>query len=266
MAIVESSGTASCSSSASAAAVLILPVAGSIFGNADCSAAAVLIRKSFGTSYGVATASAQPVRIQSTSGSSTGRSVLPDAVAARYIIMGGQADGQATAEAFATSRDISQALKDFLPGFLQQSSLFSAAQKLQVAEIIRLLAVIEEFRREMLPGKNRRPEPMTTTAFKKLVNDFYASKVDQYPADYRLTTTILSKRGVPGNLPTMEKTVEKSLPAHLLHEFIPTYLPWDEIEEVNLTWDQAEKIPTWDQLEATFLIPVEEVLKRNGLG
>lgn len=265
MAIVESVGTTSCSSSASAAAVLIFTVAGSIFGNADCSAAVVLICKSSGASNGVATASAQPVRIQSTSGSSSGRSVLPDAVAARYIIMGGQVGGKATAEAFATSRDISQALKDFLPGFLQQSSLFSSAQKLQVAEIIRLLAVIEEFRRHLLPGKNLRPEPMTTTAFKKLVNDFYASKVDQYPADYRLTTTILSKRGVPGNLATMEKTVEKSLPAHLLHEFIPTYLPWDEIEEVKLTWDQIDQYPSWDQFETTFLIPVEEVLRRNGI-
>ncbi|CDN44189.1 hypothetical protein [Paenibacillus sp. P22] len=265
MAIVESSGTASCSSSSSAAAVLILPMAGSIFGNADCSAAAVLIRKSFGTSYGVATASAQPVRIQSTSGNSTGRSVLPDAVAARYIIMGGQADGQATAEAFATSRDISQALKDFLPGFLQQSSLFSAAQKLQVAEIIRLLAVIEEFRRDLLPGKNRRPESMTTPAFKAMVNNFYRSKVNVYPDEYRLKTTIYSKRGIPENIAEMEGVVEQRLSAHLLHEFNFTYLPFDEMEEVKLTLEQMQGMGSFDQIERTFLIPVEEVLNRNGV-
>ncbi|WP_127506219.1 hypothetical protein [Paenibacillus humicus] len=253
MALVESSGTASCSSSASAAAVLILTVAGSIFGNADCSAAAVLIRKSSSTSYGAATASAQTVRIQSTSGTSTGRSVLPDAVAARYIIMGGQADGKATAEAFATSRDISQALKDFLPGFLQQSSLFSAAQKLQVAEIIRLLAIIEEFRRDMLPGKNRRPQPMTTMAFESLVNKFYGCKVDVYPDQYLHKTTILSKRGVPENIADMEQAVDRALPAHLIHEFIYTWLPWKEVQGVKLTWEGVHGFKSWGPFQTAFL-------------
>ncbi|QID16055.1 hypothetical protein [Paenibacillus sp. RUD330] len=266
MAVYEVSGSISCASSASAATALIVTVSGTSLGAGSLNdVSPVVIMISAGSSNGSASATAEILNILTFTGESRGSAAVSSPTTSRYIIMSGKSAGSAEVETFVSDRDVSEAIRGYVPDFLRGSSLFSKAQVIQSVEMIRLLAKIEQLRRDMFAGQRQTPEPITSDVFKTVVNRFHGSLVTQSPADYKVTTTILSVRGVPEDIVEMDEVVGSTLPAHLDYEIIPTFLPWDEIEEVSLTWNQVEQIPSWDQLETTFLIPVEEVLRRNGI-
>lgn len=266
MAEIVATGSSSGLAQSVAVAVTILTAGGSALGQAVASGGAVrIIRSPVLLAAGSSAVMAAGIRQLAAAGTARGKSDLSAPSAARYTIMSGTARGSAGAEAFVTDRDIAEAIRSYVPDFLQRSALFTDIQSTQAVELIRLFSMLEGYRRELLDEPQSSQPPMTLGAYTNMVNSFYKSKVLPLLNDYLVRATIYEVRGIPQEINEMRHTADKALPAHLEYEFEPTYLPWDEIEEVALTWNQAEQIQTWDQLETTFLIPVEEVLRRNGI-
>lgn len=112
---------------------------------------------------------------------------------------------------------------------------------------------VKRIRRRMVD-----PDVTTQEIFESSMNSFYVNEYIYDPDNLSIQTKILSKRGIPENIEEMKRMENEIVPGHIEHAFEYTYLPWDEIEEVELTWDAAEALGTWDEFESTFLIPFEK--------
>lgn len=299
MAIVELAGESVGSATCLGSLVLIVPAAGESVGKATCSAGLVLVARASGSAVAAATCSGSLVLIKTVGGAAEGKATTSLGPVRLFAILAGSSYGSASGEAFVADRDVYAAIRSNLPDLLQQSVLIKSLQQAQGVESVRLLALVQQLlqdyfvdtaseaslgireaelqlrvkpeytlqqRRQRIKQRLRGPGILTKQRYADDLRDnYYACKVEEWPADYRVKATILSIRGVPEEYNELVDFADSLLPSHLVNEIEPTYLPWDEIDEVNLTWDQAEQIPSWDQLETTFLIPVEEVLRRNGV-
>lgn len=77
------------------------------------------------------------------------------------------------------------------------------------------------------------------------------------PEEYKVDITLKSVRGKPKNIKEVKETVDMIVPSHLDPNINYSYLPWDEIEQVSLVWNEAENYAL-KELEETFLVPFQE--------
>ncbi|MFD2702798.1 putative phage tail protein [Paenibacillus shunpengii] len=190
-------------------------------------------------------------------------------------------------EAYRTDRDIRAEMTDYLPRYYGDFPVVSAMIQAEASEATRLHALVEalvfefypetatdigitrfeaecgivtdrtkslEARRSEVIKRRRGIGTVTLPKFTGIVNEFYDCTVEEKPNEFRVATTIWSKRGVPENIAEMEREVNAVLPAHLEHEFVPTWLTWGEIEDYGLTGEEAEQY-TGDELSKRFLFP-----------
>lgn len=190
-------------------------------------------------------------------------------------------------EAYRTDRDISAEITDYLPKYYGDFPLVGAMMQTEASEATRIHALVEslvyefypetatdigitrfesecgivtdrsksiEERRAAVIKKRRGVGTVTLPMFESLVNDYYDCTVEEKPNDFRVETTIWSKRGIPKNIAEMEREVDETIPAHLEHEFVYTWLTWGEIEDYGLTGEEAETY-TSEELSKTFLVP-----------
>lgn len=299
MAIFAVSGEAVGASVCTGAAVLVLSAAGDSQGRAICSGSPALIVRSGGLASAAATCLGSPTLIKTVGGMAAGTASLTLVQVQRFSVLTGAAAGASSGEAFVADRDVYAAIRSSLPDVLQSSEFIKSLQQAQGIEAVRLLALIQQLlqdyfvdtaseealilresklgirvkpgqtlaqRRNRIKQRMRGPGVLTKSRFsQELKDNFYICKVETRPEEYLVKSTVLSVRGVPEDFNEMVDYADSLLPAHLINQVTPSYLPWDEIEEVKLTWDQIDQYPSWDQFETTFLIPVEEVLRRNGI-
>jgi len=272
------------------AMTLISTFAGSSAGYADTSVQLIRISESIGTSAGTGNATASAIRLYNPIGLASGKSVITPLITVKYGVLSGVSSGSTVVEAYIADRDVLASLSAALPPFLNESKTISSIQQAQGIEATRLFALAEQLlqdyfvdtasedgislreesleikpragksledRRVTIKRRMKRPELLTKQRFKQQLRDYYVCGVEVKPDEYRVVSTILSKRGVPEDISEMEALVDQVLPAHLEHEFIPTYLPYGEAEAVGLTWGEAAQY-SCEELGKKFLIPFVE--------
>lgn len=244
-----------------------------------------------------AATTSKPTRMRLAAATAHSSARLTVANVKQYKTIGAAISVKTTVEAYRTDRDISVEIRGYLPTYYSDFNVVDEMVRTDANEATRMQAQVQTLLNEFYietatdAGVTRwericgiatdRTKPLevrkaavrprlhgygvtTKASFRAVVNAFYACLLTETPRDFTVVSTILSKRGVPENIAEMEQAVTAVRPAHLVHELKYTWLPWDEVEEVKLTWSQAEQFHSWDQLETTFLIPIEEVLRRNG--
>lgn len=200
----------------------------------------------------------------------------------------GRSSSSTQSDAYHTDRDIRATMAGYLPGMLQESTVIKAVQQSQASELSRINALISQmlndfywvlnaseqgitlWEQELLitPAKDQSltsrrlkvveqlmgPKLMTKSEYEGIMNQFYECTVEQDRANFKVSTTIWSIRGIPENITEMEAAADEALPIYLEHEFLPTWLTWGEIEEYGLTGEEATQYTT-EELSTTFLIP-----------
>jgi Uncharacterised protein conserved in bacteria (DUF2313) len=188
-------------------------------------------------------------------------------------------------EAYQTDRDLQREITDYLPRFYDDFQQVVTMLKTEANEFTRVRAKLNEIldqfyvetatygldrwesitdieyieerstisRRHYINAKLRGVGTVTPTLLKSIVDAFYTAEIYEEPNDFKVRIKLVGKRGVPKNLEDIEDAVNNVIPAHLQPYFEFTYLPWSEVEEAGLTWEQAEQY-TAEGLEEAFLL------------
>lgn len=95
---------------------------------------------------------------------------------------------------------------------------------------------------------------VTTPEFiRNLANAFENGDVEvieSVDTPYVVKLKFTSVRGVPPNLLDFERALREVVPAHLVIDYVFTYLTWDEFDTYNKTWDEWDALNlTWDELQ-----------------
>lgn len=71
-----------------------------------------------------------------------------------------------------------------------------------------------------------------------------------------LTLNFIGVGGIPSDLESLKKEINKTKPAYLLVDYIFSYLYWDLWDNWDLSWNEFEsKDLSWDELEITIFKP-----------
>lgn len=291
MAVLDTSGTSSGSSGAFGGLIQISTSSGNSAGLGSATTPIVRLMSAVATAIGTSNGSAAIVRRYAPSGDSAGRTQVMPIIAAKYGVLGGTASSLTEAEAYISDRDIYRSLTEKLPSIFANDLIIQGLLRIFAVEMTKLSATIAwvldqrdvdtasddelsrfekeldvklglnwtaDQRREVIKQRLTKPSLLTKNGFKQQMRQFYVCGVDENYTEQRVETTILSKRGVPVDIASMEDAVERVLPAHLEHEFIYTWLPVGEIAAVELTCGGIDTFQSIGELETTFLIPFEE--------
>jgi hypothetical protein len=280
-------------SDATASLIKVVTMSGSgvVSGLTSVSASPLLLITTSGSSDGQSSILAgNIIRISLPIGVSLGSTTLVQPQISKFTLLSGEAVGLSSTRAFYTDKDILKLMQDVLPDFLINSKTVKSIQEAQGIESTRLFALVEQLlldflidtasadglairekelkiqpqsdktitqRRLDLKLKQRPAELLTKQRFKGQLDHYHICKVEERPNEFEVISTIIGKRGIPEDIANMERAVERILPAHLIHEFIYTWLPWHEVKEAGLTWIQAKQL-TWGELRTSFLVPFDE--------
>lgn len=287
MAIFAVSGEAAGASVCTGAAILVLSAVGDSQGRAICSGSPALIVRSGGLASATATCTGGPTLIKTAGGSAAGMATLTLDQVQRFSVLTGAAVGSANGEAFVADRDVYAAIRSSLPDLLQSSELIKSIQRAQGIEAVRLLALIQKLlldyfidtasedalmlresvlgiktrpgqtvqqRRERIKRLMQGPGALTKQRFSdELQDNFFACEVLEFPEEYKVESKIVSKRGEPEEIEDMKQMADSLLPAHLIHEFVYTWLPWKEVQGVKLTWEGVHGFKSWGPFQTAFL-------------
>lgn len=102
----------------------------------------------------------------------------------------------------------------------------------------------DESRREIIMAKIRGTATTTKALIKNVAVAFSNGEVEviEDNAKYIVKIKFVGTRGVPANLEDFKKMLSQIIPAHLVIEYIFTYMTWAEFDSYNKTWQQ------WDNL------------------
>lgn len=96
-------------------------------------------------------------------------------------------------------------------------------------------------------------KPITLQLLTEIVSRYCTSNITEDFINSKISIKCLEERGRPKYIDAMINDTEKFIPAHVNYEYIFTYLPWDELEQSKLTWNEVEEY-TWDNLLTSFLV------------
>lgn len=256
-------------------------------GSATVASRAIKIQKGKAVPSANATISQRNVLylIKYTRGSFSGNATVAGSSKYKYKTVRGALVGNATVEAYQTQRDIPAAVRDFLPVYYRDFDDVNAMLQTTANESTRLhakindlldqfyvnsatggltrwntLTAIEEIpqrstdsQRHYINAKLRGLGTTTPQSVDSIANSFYACETSEKPADYSVDIKIVGKRGIPKNLEDMDSALDAVMPAHIAHSWEFTYLPWSEVTEAQLIWQEADEYTTED-LEKAFLL------------
>lgn len=215
----------------------------------------------------------------------SGRNITTLSKVKTYSTAKANIKSSSTLKCYYSDKDIQVALKSYIPPFLRKSKIFDEVLRVQANGITKENALLKDLsmqfyldtatwgldywendlgivtnpnlsyeqRREKIKFKLQITNTTITKKFFKSVMDkYYICNLDEDFNNSKVNITVTGKRGIPPRLNEMISDAEELLPAHLTHEFIFTYLPWDELDNSNLTWNDIETY-TWDELLSSFL-------------
>jgi hypothetical protein len=185
-----------------------------------------------------------------------------------------QMQGASKLEFYQYDRDIHKNMKQYLPPYYEQIKEVKAIRRALAPEFIRLQAIIQDIFQQFIIHKatwglnyldsssesieKRRKRIMDILASKTLQNQRiqeligYECEITEQFNDFLADILITGVRGEPENIEEIMEKLNKYFPSHADFKLNYSYLPWDELDEANLTWDQLETY-TWNKLETTFL-------------
>ncbi|GGI44375.1 hypothetical protein GCM10008018_06790 [Paenibacillus marchantiophytorum] len=107
-------------------------------------------------------------------------------------------------------------------------------------------------RRSVIKSKIRGTGTVTLSLLKRVAEAYDNGQVDvtEESSNYKVIIKFVSTHGVPANLADIEKALLDIMPAHLVIEFVFSYLSWGAFDTHRFTWGSLSAMNyTWDQLE-----------------
>jgi hypothetical protein len=179
-------------------------------------------------------------------------------------------------EFYSYDRDIYNDMKKYVPPYYEGIKQAKVLRQALANEFTRLQAIIQDIFRQFIvheaiwgldywdpsssgdPIEKRRKRIMDILASKTLRNERikeligYGCEITEQFNDFLVDILITEVRGEPENIKEIFEKLDKYFPSHTDYQLRYSYLPWDELDEANLTWDQLETY-TWNKLETVFL-------------
>ncbi len=123
-------------------------------------------------------------------------------------------------------------------------------------------------RRSVIKSKMRGAGTVTVDFVKDVAEAYDNGEVEvtEDNANYTIIVTFVGTRGVPPNLADTERALRDIIPAHLDVKFEFTFLTWEELSDVAMSWaDLDAQDLTWAEFERarfllTFQMPMTTVL------
>jgi len=200
-----------------------------------------------------------------------------------YKTVSASVTATATATAYRTDRDNLYAMKDYLPkyyGDIREAMKIIQTEANEItkvrAELNRLfdqffvvsndvtldrwenILGIEyvpnrsnEARRNLINAKLRGTNTSTLATMKSIVGSFYKSDVTERNSANSLNIKITERRGVPKNMPDVKHAVQEVIPAHIKPVFGYSFVPWSEVEAVDMRFEDANSY-SWETLQASY--------------
>lgn len=102
----------------------------------------------------------------------------------------------------------------------------------------------DEFRREIIMAKMRGTATTTKALIKSVAVAFSNGEVEVIEENEKYVVKIkfVGTRGVPSNLEDFKKMLSQIIPAHLVIEYVFTYMTWKEFNSYDKTWKQWEDL------------------------
>lgn len=102
----------------------------------------------------------------------------------------------------------------------------------------------DEFRREIIMAKMRGTATTTKALIKSVAVAFSNGEVEVIEDNVKYVVKIkfVGTRGVPANLEDFKKMLSQIIPAHLVIEYVFTYMTWKEFNSYDKTWKQWEDL------------------------
>ncbi|UKS24310.1 YmfQ family protein [Paenibacillus sp. HWE-109] len=107
-------------------------------------------------------------------------------------------------------------------------------------------------RRSVIKSKIRGTGTVTLSLLKRVAEAYDNGQVEvtEDAANYKVIIKFVSTHGIPTNLADIEKALLDIMPAHLVIEFVFSYLSWGAFDTHGFTWESLSAMNyTWDQLE-----------------
>jgi Uncharacterised protein conserved in bacteria (DUF2313) len=193
-------------------------------------------------------------------------------------------DGVSSVAAFYSDRDTYKELYDYLPRYYEEVRKVDVMVQTQSNEVTRLRELTTDLfrqfyvntatygldrwetnsglnesnrnyqeRRDYVNSKLRGTGTVTKALIKAVVDAFFECEVTENNGEFIIAIKLVGKRGIPSNLADIERAINDIIPAHLGITFKFTWLPWSEVDESGLIWNEADTF-TWDDLETAFLV------------
>jgi len=187
-----------------------------------------------------------------------------------------QMQGKSALEFYRHDRDIYKYLSSYMPPYYDAIKQVQALRQALSPEFTRLQAIIQDIFRQFIVNEatwgldywdpnsgneaveKRRKRIMdilasqtfTNARIRELVG--YGCEISEQFNEFLTDILITEVRGEPGNVQEILQKLDQYFPSHAGYQLRYSYLPWDELDEANLTWDQVSSY-TWTRLETTFL-------------
>lgn len=205
----------------------------------------------------------------------------------KFKTVKGDTFGQATSELYVHDWDVREAMLSYLPPFYQDIKDIYSLISSEANEFTRLYALLDELssqffvdtatyalddwlqttesrlgvgssatqeaKRNAIKSRLNGLGTITSVTLETVVSDFYESELIELPEPGVIRFKLIGIRGEPIDMPEIKNAVNDVIPAHLEPEYEYTFLPWSEVEQVNLDWDGAEMF-TYKELEESFLV------------
>lgn len=107
-------------------------------------------------------------------------------------------------------------------------------------------------RQSRILGKLRGTGTCTSELLKSVAETYSNGECEiiENPSLYKFCVKFIGALGVPPNLQDLKNTIDDIKPAHLIVEYVFTYLTWDSLESYNKTFDSWDSLNlTWDKFE-----------------
>lgn len=181
-------------------------------------------------------------------------------------------------------RDIKKALATYMPKYYEKSKVVSEIVRVDSEELellhLNFQDVLDQFsldtatwglvvweknlgvpinpqgkdyetRRSILKSKLRGVGVVNTELIKSVAESFSNGSVAIQDLGGTIKVTFVGKLGIPAAMEDIKIAINDIMPAHLVIQYVFTYITWERFDFYNLTWSQWDaKNLTWDQWDS----------------
>lgn len=108
------------------------------------------------------------------------------------------------------------------------------------------------YRRSVIKAKLRGAGTTTKAKVQETAESFENGDVEVsvVPAENKVRIKFTGIYGTPPNINDFDKAINQIIPAHLLVEYLYTYLTWQQLDDAEITWvDLDDAVFTWEEFE-----------------